>query len=157
MTWGHEANPAGWLYGAIVAAALFTLAGAHPASYERLLVIVTLTLVMYWMSHVYVRVIADRLADPSATFRARVRHGLHYELSVLWGGVPAVLTYLVFVLLGWTSYAAYAALWTTVVLLGVFGYRVGVGAGATGVRLAAEVLGCSLFGIALIGLKVLVH
>ena len=157
VNWPQRDNPAGSLYGAIVAAALFALAGAHPAEYERLLVVVALTLVMYWVSHVYVRVVADRLADLEASFRARVREALHHERSVLWGGIPAILTYLVFVLLGWNSHATDAALWMTVVLMGFAGYRVGAQAGATGWRLLLETLGCSLFGFVLIGLKVLLH
>lgn len=112
---------------------------------------------MYWMSHVFVRVVADRLSDPRATFAGRVREALHHERSVLGGGVPSILTYTVFVLLGWSSHATDAVLWMTVGLLGLVGYRVGVQAGATGWRLLFETLGCSLFGVALIGLKVLLH
>ena len=153
----QRVNPAGALYGAIVAASLFALADAHPGDYERLLVVVALTLVMYWLSHVYVRVVADRLSDPRASFGSRVREALSHERSVLEGGIPSMLTYLIFVLLGWSSQATDAALWVTVVLMGFLGYRTGVRAGATRWRLLLETLGCSLFGFVLIGLKVVLH
>jgi hypothetical protein len=150
-------DPVGWLYGTMVTASLFTLAGLHPGSYERLLAVVVLTLTMYWMSHVYVRVVETRMSDPGRTLLELVRESLRHESPMLLGGAPAVLTYLAFLISGSSSHASIAAIWVSVALLGFIGYRIGVRVGATGIRLVREAIGCSLFGIALVGLKVFLH
>jgi len=157
MSMRHPVNAAGWLYGAVITASLFTLAGAHPAEYPRILLVVLLTLVMYWLAHVYTRVIADRLADPSAALGTRIREALHHELSILVGSVPAVVAYIVFVALGLTAYATWAALWVSVLLLGVVGFRIGRQAGGSFGRLVLETVGCAMLGVVMIGLKTVLH
>ena len=157
MSLRHPVNAAGWLYGAVITASLFTLAGAHPAEYPRILLVVLLTLIMYWLAHVYTRVIADRLADPTAALGVRLREALHHEVSILAGCVPAVVAYIVFVVVGLTEYATWAALWVSVLLLGVVGYRIGRQTGGSFGRLVLETVGCSMLGLVMIGLKTVLH
>jgi hypothetical protein len=153
----RSVDPANWLYGTMVTASLFTLAGVHPGNYERLLALVVLTLAMYWLSHVYVRVVENRIGEPGRPFFELVWEALRHESPMFLGGVPAVITYLVFVIAGFSSHAAIAAIWVSVAMLGFIGYRIGVRVGATGIRLVGEAVACSVFGLVLIGLKVFLH
>ena len=156
--WGVHANADGLLYGALVTGAVVAVSGATSDSAVKIAAAVVEVLFVYWAAHVYIRVLADRMRDPSATFRDRWREALHHEVAVLLGGVPAFAVFVVAALLGAEpSRAADLALLTTVVLLGSAGYLVGRQARAGGWALAGEVAGASLLGLLVVGLKSGLH
>lgn len=155
---GVTGDVAGLLYGAIVSVAAMAVASAHEVNALKVLVATIVTLAIYYCAHVFTRVEADRLTNPTASFRDDLEEAEKHELTVLVGGLPAISVYAASALLGATAArAADIAVWVTVGLLAVFGYLVGRRSGATGWRLAVEVLGASLFGILLALLKAILH
>jgi hypothetical protein len=156
--WGAHRNPGGLLYGAVVSASVLAFAGTGEKSTRQVMATVLEVLVVYWAAHVYTRVLADRLVDPSATVVERARESLVHELPVLAGGLPALGVFTVASIVGIdTSSAADIALGATVVLLGWVGFLVGKQAGATGWSLALEVLTAAMLGVFVVGFKAALH
>ena len=152
--WRSRRNPAGLLYGALVAASVIAVSSSVMESPRALTAAVVEVLVIYWAAHVYSRVLADRLADPSATFGERTREALRHEIAVLAGGIPALVVFAVVSAAGATiSTAANVALAATIVLLGSAGFVVGRQAGARGWNLAGEVAVAALLGLLIFTLK----
>lgn len=152
--WRSRRNPAGLLYGALVAAAVIAVSSGVMESARSLTLAVVEVLVIYWAAHVYSRILAERLADPSATFRERAREAVRHEFSVLAGGLPALVVFVIASVAGASlSTAANLALAATIVLLGSAGYVVGRQAGAHGRDLAAEVAVAVLLGVLIFTLK----
>ncbi|QDP98247.1 hypothetical protein FOE78_22155 [Microlunatus elymi] len=134
------------------------MTSSHEAQAYRVLVAAGVTLVVYYLAHVFTGVESARLAHPMETFLRDLRKSTRHESSVLLGGLPAMLVVVVAVLFGVsTSVAVDLALWTTVGLLGLLGWFVGRASRATGWRLAAEVVGAALFGMILVVLKSVLH
>ena len=152
--WRAQRNPAGLLYGALVAAAVIAVSSAVVDSAVALTLAVVEVLLVYWAAHVYSRVLADRLADSSTRFVERAREALRHEVAVLVGGVPALLVFIAASFRGATvSTAANMALLATTLFLGSAGYAVGRQAGARGWSLVGEVAVAALLGILVFMLK----
>jgi len=152
--WRSRRNPAGFLYGALVAAAVIAVSSSVIDSSRTLTLAVLEVLVIYWAAHVYSRVLADRLADPTATLGERSWEAIRHEVSVLAGGVPALVVFGAASAVGATiSTAANIALLATVVLLGSAGFVVGRQADARGWNLAGEVAVAAALGILIFTLK----
>ena len=152
--WRSRRNPAGVLYGALVAAAVIAVSSSVMDSARALTLAVLEVLVIYWAAHVYSRVLAERLAEPSATFGERAWEALRHEISVLAGGIPALVVFTAASAAGATiSMAANIALLATIVLLGSAGYVVGRQAGARGWNLVGEVAVAAALGILIFTLK----
>ena len=152
--WRSQHNPAGLLYGALVAASVIAVSSAVVESAVALTLAVVEVLLVYWAAHVYSRVLADRLADPSATAGERTREAVRHEVSVLGGGVPALLVFVAASVRGASvGAAANLALVATIVLLGSAGYAVGRQAGARGWSLVREVGIAALLGLLVFTLK----
>ena len=153
-----EGNAAGLLYGALVSAAVIAVASGHAPTYGRVVLAVAVTLVVYWLAHVYTRVLAERLATPAAPLRDRARAAARHEAAILRGGLPSLLALVVTRLCGAdVSTSAEVALWLTVGLLAATGYLAGYAAGSVGWRLAAESGGAALLGVIAVLLNILLH
>jgi hypothetical protein len=144
------------IYGIIVAAAV--LATSHAESAVRVDLAVLVTLVIYWAAERYARLVAARIHDDVRPSWPHVRR----ELTTGWEFVTASALPLVVLLitrLAGVSLdgAILAALWCCTLLLCLSGWEIGAG----GHLSLAERLGLSvvagLFGVALIGLKSLLH
>jgi hypothetical protein len=152
--WRSHRNPAGILFGALVTGAVIAVSSAATDKARTIMLAVIQVLIVYWATHVYTRVIADRLTDPSATFLERSKESLQHELSVLLGGVPALGVFALAVAAGAsTSRAANLALAATVVLFATAGYAVGRQAKATGWNLIGEVGAAVVLGVVIVVLK----
>ena len=152
--WRSQRNPAGLLYGALVAASVIAVSSAVLESAVALTLAVVEVLLVYWAAHVYSRVLADRLADPSASAGERAREAVRHEVSVLAGGIPALAVFVgASVRDASVGAAANLALVATIVLLGSAGFAVGRQAGARGWNLVAEVAVAAALGIVIFTLK----
>jgi hypothetical protein len=158
LSWTGHRNVSGFLYGTLVTGAVVAVASAVSDSAMTVGLAVVHVAIVYWVAHVYVRVLADRLADPSATFVRRARESFGHEAAVLEGGVPALAVFVLAAVLGAdASRAADLALLATVGLLASAGYAIGRQAKARGWALAGEVAAATLLGLAIVGLKTGLH
>lgn len=153
-----ESKPARVLYGMIVGSTGLALAAPHAPSALRVVLAVLGLLVIYWLAHVYVEAVAERLADPTQGLRSRAVEALRHESRLVLGGIPPLAAFVLFLVLGADQYdAAYRALWTTVVMLGFVGYVAARRSGDRGWRLVVEPLVTASFGLFAVGLKTLLH
>ena len=151
-------NAAGLLYGGVVAAASVAVVSSHAERGLPVLVGVSGVLVTYWLAHVYVQALTDRLAGTGPGLTHHLRRAFRHESSVLVGGVPALVLFSVEVLLGVpVGTAGDVALWFSVLLLAAVGYLAAHSAGLRGRALAAETGVAALFGVAAVALKSLLH
>lgn len=151
-------NAAGLLYGGIVTAATIAVASAHSERGLLVLVAVGGALVTYWLAHVYVRALTDRLAAGGLRLPHHLRHAAGHESTVLLGGLPALVIFTVEVAIGIdVGTAGVVALWVSVFLLAGVGYLAAHAAGMRGRALAGETAVAGLFGVFAVLLKSLLH
>lgn len=156
--WGAHRNASGLLYGALVTGAVIGVSAEATDSAATIVFNAVQVLIVYWAAHVYIRVLADRLADPTLGFAERVGEALRHELAVLLGGAPALAVFVVASVAGVsTSAATNLALAATILLLGSAGYVVGRQAQERGWALVGEVVASSLLGLLVVGLKAMLH
>jgi hypothetical protein len=152
------ADPADLLYGAIVSAAVLATVSAHGEKARYVMLVSALVLAVYWMAHVYTHALAEQFAGDQRHILKRLRTSASHESSVLKGGLPAILVYIILVLSGAEAdTAAFGSLYFSVALLIVMGYMGAHAAGLTGKAVVAEAAGAGLFGVAIIMAKSLLH
>src|SRR4051812_35929725 len=76
------ANPSGAVYGTIVATAVIAAAGAHAEHAGRIAVVTVVTLLVFWLAHVYSEVLEHRLRGQRWWF-ATVREVMTDELAMI--------------------------------------------------------------------------
>lgn len=156
--WLTRADAAGLLYGAIVSAAVMATVSAHADGSTFVGVATALVLVVYWLAHVYIDTLSRQLDGDRRRFWRRVLTAGAHESSVLKGGLPAIVVFIVADVGGaQTDGAAAAAVYSTVLLLAGVGYLGAHRAGVTGGRLLLEVLGAASFGVLIVAAKTLLH
>jgi hypothetical protein len=152
-------DPGGVLYGAVVTAGVLAAISANISHVHRVALGVASVLVAYWLAHVYVASQEMLFEGDHGPLHRRIRSAAAEEITILVGGVPAVVVYLAahFVADLTASNAAFVALWFSVAFLFVIGYLGAHRAGITGWRLAVESLGAASLGaLAVVG-KLLMH
>src|SRR3954451_9679009 len=70
-------NSSRLLYGAVVTAAALAVVDGYTETGVQVLLEIAGVLVVYWIAHVYVEVLADRLV--SSSHRPRLKRALHHE------------------------------------------------------------------------------
>jgi hypothetical protein len=157
-SWLASADPAGLLYGAIVSAAVLATISAHAEDSTHVALATSAVLVIYWMAHVYIETLSRQLGGDERHFLVRLRTASGHETSVLKGGVPAILVYVVTDAAGAEKGTAAAiAVYFSVVLLAFVGYLGAHRAGLRGRLLVLEVLGAASFGVVIVAAKTLLH
>jgi hypothetical protein len=156
--WVASADPSGLLYGAIVTAAVLAAVSAHDDDSKRVVVTTGVFLVVYWMAHVYISTLSTQFGGDTRAFLPRLAAASRHETGVLKGGVPALVIYLVaYLIVGDVSDAAAVAVYSSVVLLMVFGYLGAHQAGLRGRAMLGEVAGAAFFGVLIVIGKSLLH
>lgn len=151
----QEATAAG-LYGIIVSAAV--MVASHAPTVSTTVVAVLVTLSIYWAAERYARIVAERIHQGHRprwdTVRAQLTSG--------WEMVTASLLPLGVLVVAWLlrtnlRTAIVAALVCSTVLLCMAGWRIGrQGRLSRGEQLISTAV-AGLFGVALIGLKTILH
>jgi hypothetical protein len=151
------ANPSGAIYGTILATAVIAAAGNHGEPPGRIAVVTVVTLLVFWLAHVYSEVLANRLRGGRLRWTA-VRATMADELAM----VEAPLLSIVFLLLGAIGLfgdrlAVNLALANGVAQLFGWGALVGRRLGWSWFATLATGLVDAAFGVVIILLKALVH
>ena len=150
---------AGAIYGTIVTAGVLVAAGdpsgGDPVDVVDAGVYAVATTVVFWLAHGLSHVLARRAAGhPDAS----VRRVLRREWPMVAGTWPLLAIMAVATLLGADDQTAIsAAVWGSVVVLGLLGLAIARREGASGMEAVLTVLGCAALGGLLVLLKVLVH
>ena len=152
------ADPAGLLYGAIVSASVLATASAHSDQFSFVALAAVVALGVYWLAHVYIAAQSRQFGGDTGTMRHRIAVAAGHESSVLKGGAPAIVVYLVGTLAGLDSEraAALAVYFSVALLMGV-GWLAAHRAGKTGAAALVDAAVGGLFGLVVVVAKVLLH
>ena len=113
---------------------------------------------IYWLADVYVGAFAQQFVGERQPLSRRLLRSARHELSVLQGGIPAVVTFEVGSVLGAEpSTATNIALWVTVVELAAFAHLAATHVGVTGRERNLETAVAALLGLVLVVAKTLLH
>ena len=173
----ERADVGGLLYGAVVCGGALAAISAHSDETPRVALATFLVVVVYWLSHVYVHVLSERLAGTRTEEETRERvpgrsapdaegppaprslsRDFTLETGVLKGGLPALVVYIAASALGAEpSTAGFIALGALTLMLLVVGYLGAFRAGLRGTAAALEASGAGLFGLLMVGLKAFLH
>lgn len=152
------ADPAGLLYGAIVSATALAALSLHTTEPARVAIGTGAVLVIYWMADLYVHALAVRFDGDARGLLRRLAHAAGHKASVLKGGLPGIVVYVVSYVLGASaSTAAFLALGAAIVLLTVAGFLGARHAGAPGRAAMVEGAGAGLLGVVVMVAKSLLH
>lgn len=151
-------NPAGLVYGALIAGALLDAETVASASYGETVAGVLAALALVWLAHSYADYVGARLEQRRKLQVKELTHALYEGLSVLIGAAVPVLTLLI-------CWAARAKLGTAVTIsiydsaavLLVIELVAGVRAHLTGVALLLQTLVGVVLGALIIALKLILH
>lgn len=150
-------DPAGLLYGALVAASVLGTAATH-GDYGYVALATLLVLGVYWLAHVYIEAQALQIHGDARRYVGLLRHTAVREASVIQGGFPAIAVYVVTNALGAdTKTAAATAVYFSVGVLFVVGYVTARHAGRHGVAAWVDAVAAALLGVAVIVAKALLH
>jgi hypothetical protein len=152
------ADPAGLMYGAIISAAALAAVSLHTPEASRVAIATGAVLVIYWMADLYVHALAVRFDGDRRGLAKRLARSAAHKSSVLKGGVPSIVVYVVVYVAGASSSAAvFVALTASVVLLTVAGYLGARHADAPRRVAAFEGAGAGMLGVVVMVAKFLLH
>ena len=152
------------VYGVILVAGLVEILSSPAAASWDVLVKVLVTVVVFWLAHIYAGTVAHLGDEHEADLPAlqRLARAARYSLNHSWGMLLTALIPVGMLLLGVIGVvsddiAIWGTLWVAVVVLGVLGYlKAAAWSSRVSVRLISAAV-TSLLGLVLIGLKMLVH
>ncbi|NUS50390.1 MAG: hypothetical protein HOQ22_05030 [Nocardioidaceae bacterium] len=151
-------DPAGLLYGALIAASVLATASAHAEAFAYIALATFLVLVVYWLAHVYIEAQSMQLAGDRRHFFRRLAHTGVVESSVIKGGLPAIAVFVLADLLGATpTRAATIAVYFSVLVLVGAGYLTARQGGRRGLPALVDAAGAGFFGVLVILMKALLH
>jgi hypothetical protein len=151
-------DPAGLLYGALIAASVLATASAHEGTFGHVALATAMVLGVYWLAHVYIEAQTLQASGDARHFLRRLAHTAREELSVVKGGLPAIVVFVVVDRAGasTTTAAAVAVYFSVLVLFGA-GYLTAHHAGRRGWPGLLDAGGAALFGVLVILMKALLH
>jgi hypothetical protein len=156
--WMVRYGAGGLLYGAVVTAAVLVAGGGHDSSAQRVLVTWAFVLGTYWLTHVYVHAAAALLHGDHRSLLRRSATSARTEVSVLIGGIPGIVVFLVASATDADTLSAErAALYASVGLLAGVGYIGARGAGRALPAALGEAAAAGMLGVIMVAAKTLLH
>lgn len=151
-------NPAAAVHGTVLAGALIAVQGAHDdPDISRLVSLVVITQVVYWLAHVYAELVGERITHQRSPSR-RPAHLLNEEwplVAVSFGPIAVILAFSAF---GASSNEAIlAGLIAVMVLLAGWAVLAGYRSGLKRVEMLLYVAASLGIGLALVAIKTLLH
>ncbi len=152
------ANPAGSIYGTIIATSIIAIEASVSTSLAELISTDLTTVLVYWLAHVYASFVAsDQYPDGRSGWR-RLGAIMAHECSLVVGSfLPLLAVLIAGIFTSNVSSAATAGLWAGVALLYAWGFAASRAGGRTWVRSLAFGLIGALFGVAVVVMRVLLH
>ncbi len=146
------------VYGVITVGALMAAESGHHESYADLVGSAFIASALYWLLHAYSSVLGHRLQTRERLRPSTLMYGLAEESPILTGAAIPLLA----LLIAWVTGASQetgvtAALWTAVVSLVVFELVAGLRSRASAGELALEVGVGVAMGVAILGLRIVLH
>ena len=156
---GPSRNPASAVYGTVLAGSLIATEGARdPVDVPRVLVLVLVTQLVYWLAHVYADLVGQRVRTGRRPHRSDVRELLRDEWSLVAASYgPLIVVGLVHLLGFRANTAVLAGLWATTAVLVLWAVVAGRRGRMRGAELALYVILSGAFGCALVVLKTVLH
>ena len=146
------------IYGAVVALALIVALQDHPPKAGKLAVELVATGLAIGLAELYADFVSTEARARRQVTRREFRHMAREATAVVFGtGFPAIYFVLAAVGLVSLEHAITFAKWSGIVLIAGYGYLAARLAGSTHPRSLARGMGIALVGLALIGLKALLH
>ena len=151
-------NPARVVYGVITVGALMAAESGRHESYVELVGSAFIATALYWLLHAYSAVLGHRLATRDRLAPSTLVHGLAEESPILSGAAIPLSA----LLIAWVTAASQetgvtVALWTAVVSLVVFELVAALRSKASAGELALEVGVGVAMGVAILGLRIVLH
>lgn len=152
-------NPAGAVYGTVIAGSLIATEGSRDAvDLPRLITLVLVGQLVYWLAHVYADLLALRIGTGHRPRRSDLREVLREEWPLVAASFGPLLVLAVLGVAGAAANTAVlAGLWTAVAVLGSWALVAGRRARIRGLELACYVAVSAAFGGVMILLKVSLH
>jgi hypothetical protein len=156
LTHDNQEATASGIYGLIVGAAV--LVASHPETAVAAVVAEVVTLTIYWAAERYARIVAERIHGGHRPTWHTVRQQLTSGWEIVTASALPLLVLVIARLAGTRLVTAeLASLICTTVLLCVGGWRMGLAGRLTPLERVASTAVAGTFGLALIGLKTLLH
>ncbi|MGH3315596.1 MAG: hypothetical protein ACRDO0_05575 [Nocardioidaceae bacterium] len=156
--WLAQAHPSGLMHGAVVMGAVLALIGDQEESAISVTGAAASILVVYWLTHAYADALSRGITGDRRHLTRRLMRSARHETAVLLGGLPALLTFALFVGLGaGFADAIDAALWLTLLMLTGAGYLAAHMAGITRWRLVGETAFAFFVGACMVALNSALH
>jgi hypothetical protein len=153
-----DRNPAGAVYGTITIGVLLAAEASKAETYVKTVVAICVTLMLYWLAHGYAHVVGLRLSHQRRWTIGSIARALFHELAILRGGLIPLLA----VIGAWMANAKLsqginAGLWTSAAVLVLVELIAGVRSRLRPAELTLQTSFGAIFGIAIIGLRALLH
>jgi hypothetical protein len=151
-------NPARVVYGLLTVGALMAAESGHHETYLDLIVSALITTFLYWLLHAYSSVLGHRLATGEHLTLSTLSHGLMEEWAIVRGAAIPLLA----LIIAWLAGAGQetgvtVALYSAVASLIAFELAAGIRSRAAPRELALEVGIGAVMGLAILGLRILLH
>ncbi len=151
-------DPANAIYGTILVAAVVAAEDPQQTQSYEIALTVAVTVVVFWLAHGYARVISSRLSTGAGLSLGEVRAALAEHWPIVQAAVPPMAVLAIAAGEGATVEGAQqAALWTSVVLLGIWSTVAGRASQLVGWRLVCYAGSSAVLGFLMIILEVLIH
>lgn len=151
-------NTGGLVYGTITVGTLLAAASSRRETYGEIVVAVTVALLVYWLAHAYSEFAEFRLERGEPVRLETLRQTLTHELTIVAGAAMPLLALVICWVIGaQLGSAVTAAIWVTASVIIVIEVISGVRAGLSGGELVLQIAFGTLFGLLVVGLRLILH
>jgi small neutral amino acid transporter SnatA (MarC family) len=151
-------NPPGLVYGVLSVATVIAAESTQRETYVRLVVASVITMVLYWLAHVYADHWGTHLDKPGEWTLGEVMHSAVRESPILVGAtVPAVVLVLAWAVGAAMETGVTVVLWVSVIELILLELAAAVHRHDRFRDVAIQTLMGAAMGVAILGLRVVLH
>jgi hypothetical protein len=151
-------NPGGVVYGTLIVGAVLATESVRRETLLETVGATVVTLLLYWLAHSYATTLGDRLDKDVPLTAAGVLHSLVRDRAIVRGAAVPILAVLIASAFGASlGTAVGVAVWTSAGTVLAFELIAAVRAQLRGTELLVQVCAGAVMGLAIIGLRALLH